>query len=172
MREDDAVTKEVSRGKEVHFVGMTRNGSKVYFTSGEKLLPEDKDTSEDLYLWEAEGDTLTLVSQERHARKRRRMQRVVDRKMRSEAAHPMHFQASEFFDRHAHVPGIDDVLSSDSGDIYFYSPEDLVAGQIGGNGQRNCTCSAMATCSSSRPSNRARKSNARPSPKTAATPRS
>ena len=55
MRENDAVTKEVSRGKEVHFVGMTRDGSKVYFTSAEELLPEDEDTSEDLYMWEAEA---------------------------------------------------------------------------------------------------------------------
>ena len=29
------------------------------------------------------------------------------------------------------------MLAANSGDIYFYSPEDLVEGEIGGNGQRN-----------------------------------
>jgi hypothetical protein len=50
---------------------------------------------------------------------------------------PLNFQAGEYFDRKAHVQGIDDVLAPGDGDIYFYSPEDLVAGEIGGNGQRN-----------------------------------
>jgi hypothetical protein len=50
---------------------------------------------------------------------------------------PRHFQESQYFYLHAHVPGIDDVLAPNSGDIYFYSPEDLVEGEIGGNGQRN-----------------------------------
>lgn len=137
MRENDAVTKEVSRGKEVNFVGMNRSGSKVYFTTAEKLLPQDKDTSEDLYLWEAEGDKLTLVSQEGTLGNDDACNASWTEKCGVKPLTPEHFQEGQFFDRHAHVPGIDDVLAPSSGAIYFYSPEDLVEGQTGGNGQRN-----------------------------------
>jgi hypothetical protein len=137
MRENDAVTKEVSRGKQVLFVGMNRNGSKVYFITGEKMLPADTDTSEDLYMWEAEGDKLTLVSQEGTLGNNDECSATWTVKCGVKMITPEHFEAGEYFDRKAHVQGIDDVLAPGNGDIYFYSPEDLVQGEIGGNGQRN-----------------------------------
>ena len=116
---------------------MTRSGSKVYFITDEKLLPQDTDTSEDLYMWEAAGDKLTLVSQEGSLGNNDECNASWTEKCGVKMITPAHFQESKYFDRHAHIPGIDDVLASNSGDIYFYSPEDLVEGQIGGNGQRN-----------------------------------
>jgi hypothetical protein len=137
MRENDAITKEVSRGKQVYFVGMNRNGSKVYFITDEKLLPQDTDTSEDLYMWEAAGDELTLVSQEGSLGNDDECSATWTEKCGVKMITPINFQAGRYFDRKAHVQGIDDVLAPGNGDIYFYSPEDLVEGQIGGNGQRN-----------------------------------
>ena len=53
MRVDDAVTYDVSQGYDVNYVGMTADGSKVYFTTDQQLAPEDTDTSVDLYMWSA-----------------------------------------------------------------------------------------------------------------------
>ena len=60
------LTYEIAPGHPVHYVGMTADGSKVYFTSAEKLTPEAEDSSTNLYMWseqgELEGDPLTLIS--------------------------------------------------------------------------------------------------------------
>ena len=63
LRANNAITYDVSRGEEVNFVGSTMDLEKVYFTTTEGLDPADADTSRDLYLWEEQGDKLTLVSQ-------------------------------------------------------------------------------------------------------------
>ena len=57
MRVDDAVTYDVSQGHDVTYVGMTADGSKVYFTSAEQLTREDHDASVDLYMWSEEATT-------------------------------------------------------------------------------------------------------------------
>ncbi|MGA8746016.1 MAG: fibronectin type III domain-containing protein [Solirubrobacterales bacterium] len=66
MRVNDAVTYEVSQGKDVRYVGMTADGTKVFFTSEEQLTSEDHDHSTDLYMWSEEGEEahnpLTLIS--------------------------------------------------------------------------------------------------------------
>ena len=45
---------------------MSADGSKVYFTSAEKLTPEAEDTSTNLYMWSEKGELenhpLTLIS--------------------------------------------------------------------------------------------------------------
>jgi hypothetical protein len=137
MRENAAVTKEVSRGHEVTFAGMNRSGSKVYFISDEQLLPQDEDESGDLYLWEAVGDKLTLVSQEGTLGNDDECSATWTENCGVKQITPQFMEEGKFFDRHARVPGMDDILAPNSGDIYFYSPEDLVEGEIGGNGQRN-----------------------------------
>ena len=65
MRVDQAVTYDISRGKDVLPIGMTRSGNRVFFTTGAKLTVDDTDTSTDLYMWEEGGatGTLTRVSQ-------------------------------------------------------------------------------------------------------------
>ncbi|MGA8744900.1 MAG: hypothetical protein WB507_03440, partial [Solirubrobacterales bacterium] len=58
MRIDDAISYCVSckadgEPAEVEYIGMTPDGSTVYFMSEEQLTPEDHDTSVDLYMWSA-----------------------------------------------------------------------------------------------------------------------
>jgi len=62
MRVDDAITYDVSQGHDVHYVGMTGDGSKVYFTTAQQLTPEDTDTSVDLYMWSEATNSITLIS--------------------------------------------------------------------------------------------------------------
>src|SRR5262249_20251508 len=50
-------------GHGVEFVGMTPDGSKVYFTSAEQLTGDDTDNSTDLYMWSEDAPgSLTRVS--------------------------------------------------------------------------------------------------------------
>lgn len=62
MRVDGAVTYDVSRGHAVRYVGTASNGTIVYFLSDERLTAEDTDSSTDLYRWTQAGDALTLIS--------------------------------------------------------------------------------------------------------------
>ncbi len=62
MRVNDAVSYDVSKGAAIEFVGMTRDGSSVTFTSAEKLTGTDTDNSVDLYRWSEATDSLTLLS--------------------------------------------------------------------------------------------------------------
>jgi hypothetical protein len=137
LRENNTLTYDVSRGAEVNFVGSTMNLSKVYFTTPEPLSPEDDDTSSDLYLWEQQGDKLTLVSQNGTLGSSDDCSASWTSKCGVQPLSPQKGQWSEYFDRRAMVTGADDVLAKTSGDIYFYSPEDLVPGKIGGDGERN-----------------------------------
>ena len=61
---NDAVTREVTKGELAYFVGMSHDGSKVDFTTTAQLVPEDEDTSSDMYQYDADTDQWTLVSQE------------------------------------------------------------------------------------------------------------
>jgi len=67
MRVDDSVTYDVSVGHDVTYVGMTSDGSKVYFTSEEHLTNEDLEHGgTSLYMWSEQGEKenhpLTLIS--------------------------------------------------------------------------------------------------------------
>jgi hypothetical protein len=138
MRVDNAMTYEVSRGKEVQFIEMTRNGKKVFFTTTEQLLPADTDTSADLYEWNEEGDKLRLISQNGSLGNSDECNASWTEKCGVQPLNPIAAHVySEFFDQRANVPGLDDLIANESGDIYFYSPEDLVPGEIGGDGERN-----------------------------------
>ena len=62
MRVDGAITYDVSKGYDVKYLGATDSGSKVYFTSPQQLTPDDTDSSTDLYMWSEATDSLTRVS--------------------------------------------------------------------------------------------------------------
>jgi hypothetical protein len=62
MRVDGAVTYDVSKGHAVRYVGIASDGRIVYFLSDERLTSEDVDSSTDLYRWTQAGDEITLVS--------------------------------------------------------------------------------------------------------------
>ena len=83
MRVNDSVTYDVSRGHEVTYVGMTADGSKVFFTSAEQLTPEDHDTSSDLYMWsEATNSTDADLEGQQRRGQYRRMSRILVSGMR------------------------------------------------------------------------------------------
>jgi hypothetical protein len=137
LRVNNAMTYDVSRGAEVNYAGATLDLSKVYFTTTEDLDSADADTSSDLYLWEEQGDKLTLVSQNGTLGTTDDCSSTWTVDCGVQPLSPERAQWGEYFDRRALVPGNDDVLANVSGDIYFYSPEDLVPGEIGGDGERN-----------------------------------
>jgi hypothetical protein len=136
MSVDDALNYEVSEGQDalnhgVNFVGMTNDGSRVYFTSGEQLTPDDTDNSIDLYMWSEEaGGTVTRVSTGEGSSGNANScgagwiggcgVEVVP-------------TPNEFF---AINPNRDRAFAHNAGDIYFYSPEQL-AGAHGFLGRRN-----------------------------------
>ena len=67
MRINDAATYEIAGEHEVTYVGMTPNGSKVFFTSPEQLTSEEHAEGTALYMWSAEKaendePPLTLIS--------------------------------------------------------------------------------------------------------------
>jgi len=137
MRVGNAVTYDVSRGEEVYFGGMTKNASKVLFTTAKALDAADTDTSLDMYMWEEQGDKLTLVSQEGSLGNSDACSASWTPKCGVQILTPEKQVGSLYYELVARVPGLDDELARDSGDIFFYSPEDLVAGEVGGDGQRN-----------------------------------
>ena len=67
MRVNDSVTYDVSQGHDVTYIGMTSDGSSVYFASEEHLTQEDQyHGGADLYMWSEAGELthhpLTLIS--------------------------------------------------------------------------------------------------------------
>ena len=139
MRVDGAVTYDVSQGHDVDYVGMTADGSKVYFTSAEQLTGEDHDASIDLYMWseegEAEGDPLTLVSKgdnpgnagepgNSDACKQLRRLRQASQELRRRHLLRACPTASSTGGAGGNCRS-DNSIASENGDIYFFSPEQL-----------------------------------------------
>jgi hypothetical protein len=129
MSIDNGLADDVSIGQDglnhgVTFQGMTRDGGEVYMTSAEQLTADDHDSNTDLFVWRADDpDTLDRISQG------------------SDGSGDSDECASSWISKCSiQVVGLnaqtDNVLASDSGDLYFYSPEQLVPGK-GVPGQRN-----------------------------------
>jgi hypothetical protein len=125
MRVDGAVTYDVSEGHDVHYVGETEDGSKVYFTTSAELLPTDTDTSIDLYMWSESTNSLTLVSL------------GVGGAGNSDACNSSFtskcgvttYSNIELCQLASGLGGncrSDNSIAAKSGDIYFFSPEQLV----------------------------------------------
>jgi hypothetical protein len=131
------VTYEVSEGHEVNYVGTTADGRTVFFTSTEQLTPGDNDTSRDLYMWDETDGQIHLISRNGSLGNDDACAASWVGKCGVLPLTPLYTDYSEHFDFKTRVEGIDDVLARNSGDIYFYSPEDLVPGEVGGDGQRN-----------------------------------
>jgi len=63
VRVDDSRTYDIAGGKPVHYAGSTADGKTVYVTSAEQLTADDHDSSTDLFVWrESEPHSLTRVS--------------------------------------------------------------------------------------------------------------
>jgi hypothetical protein len=115
MRVNDAITYDVSQGHDVSYIGMTADGSKVFFTSTERLTSEDTDNSADLYMWSQAGDKLTLLSKGGEG---------AQDSGNSDACSASWVSGCGV----AAVAPLDETdssIASESGEIYFYSPEQL-----------------------------------------------
>jgi hypothetical protein len=124
MRVDDAVSYEIAPGHAVNFFGMTKDGSKVFFTSNEQLTSDDTDNSSDLYMWSENNGAPTLT----------RLSIANNGAGNTDECSP----AGGWTGGCGAVPvrgafsyepnlafGADNSIASESGDVYFYSPEQL-----------------------------------------------
>jgi hypothetical protein len=124
MRVHGAITYEVSPSADAIYAGMTSDGSQVLFLTEDKLSPEDSDASLDLYRWDEATNSLTLLSQGNGAGDSDSCAAVWDSGCDVKLVTPER-------------PGLDDTLASGSGDIYFYSPEQLDPQNPGVKNERN-----------------------------------
>ncbi|TMK57448.1 MAG: hypothetical protein E6G51_06725 [Actinobacteria bacterium] len=63
VRIDGERTEEIAPGKQIRYVGATADLRTIYIDATAQLTPDDEDSSEDLYRWDAgQPDELTLVS--------------------------------------------------------------------------------------------------------------
>ncbi len=145
MRVSDAVTYEIAPGQEVNYLGMTSDGSKVYFTSNEELNAEDTDEGADLYMWSAEKaahaeEPLTLLSkgdggsgnsESCSAAWTTRCSIVPVVFMDPKTGGYPNFEGGLGGNGMS-----DSYIAAESGDIYFYSPE-LLNGDMGLKNQEN-----------------------------------
>lgn len=133
MRVNDAVSYDVAKGASVKLIGMTRDGSKVFFESAERLTGDDTDESTDIYMWSEATDSLARVSKgngsgNADACNASWIEGCGAAALSTERGHPAGLPG---------VPGLDDLLAEDSGDLYFYSPEQLDPTRPGLPNQRN-----------------------------------
>jgi hypothetical protein len=126
MRVDNAVSYEVSKGAGVNLIGMTANGERVAFSTREQLLPVDTDNSTDIYVWnEGDGaDFLEIATQG-------------NGKGDTDACNSNWTGQCDAQALTPERPDLDDMLASQSGDIYFYSPEQLDPTNPGVPNERN-----------------------------------
>lgn len=144
MSIDDAPAIAIAGGEAVNYVGMTPDGSKVYFTSAQQLLPADADTSIDLYMWsqkgEEEGRPLTLISAADNDGNAGEAGNTDDCNASWVAECGVGtFSAESYSHLNGNVGGngiSDNAIAAANGDIYFYSPEQL-DGDHGVLGQEN-----------------------------------
>jgi hypothetical protein len=136
LRVNDALTYEPSRGQDdlnhgVKFAGMSPDGSQVYFTTATQMTADDHDSSVDLYRWSESTNSLTRLST------------GVEGTGDSDSCNPSWIEACGVEvvptarKGFGEPPPIDNALAASSGEIYFYSPEQLDVGARGTFGQRN-----------------------------------
>jgi hypothetical protein len=133
MSIDDGPAYDVSIGQDglnhgVTYVGMNADGKAVYFESSQQLTSDDHDTSNDLFMWNADDpSSLTRISKGTSGGDSDQCAASWAAKCSIATVH-----TEEGFES-AHT---DNFIAPESGDIYFYSPEQLVPGK-GVPGQKN-----------------------------------
>jgi dipeptidyl aminopeptidase/acylaminoacyl peptidase len=118
MRVNDAVTYEIAHGKQsIRLIGMTSDGSKVVFASRDHVTPDDTDApfSNDIYVWEEQTNEITRVSQGNGAGDSNECEPPEGPGFIFCSAVPLNTERHDS----------DDPIASESGDVYFYSPEQL-----------------------------------------------
>ncbi len=125
---------DLTEGASAHYVSMDRDGSRVYFTSPDQVTSDDNDESVDLFMWEeASGEVVRLsTGNEGEAGNSDECNVGWVQKcgIQTIDATITRFQPGE---EEFYTP---DNWASQTGEIYFYSPEQL-DGSNGVAGQRN-----------------------------------
>ncbi len=130
MRINDVTTYDIAKGHVVQYVGMTADASEVYFTTVDPLTTGDKDTSTDLYLWSEETKALTLVSAGGGAAGNSDECSATWTEKCGVQTFTSPFYARTFSHGGMYGNGLsDNIIAAASGDIYFYSPEQLDGGK-------------------------------------------
>jgi hypothetical protein len=124
MRADGAVTYEVSRGTGAIYVGMTADGDRVIFMSNNRLTPDDTDISTDLYMWRESDDSVIRLSKG-------------NGQGDSDNCNAGWIGQCGVTPLTTERPDIDDVIASQSGDVFFFSPEQLDPENPGVLNERN-----------------------------------
>jgi hypothetical protein len=131
MRVNDSITYEVSRNHGVTYIGMTKDGSKVLFSSTLQIVPsEDHDTSLDIYEWDEQGDTVKLLTT---GNGNGNTDECNTEYASQCGAEPLDTERGlkggygQFSPEDAQflLPGIDSRLATENGAFFFYSPESL-----------------------------------------------
>ena len=157
IRVNGKETWEVGAGTQITFVGATNDGKTDYFRTAAQLSPEDHDHSTDLYAWnESDPEHLKLISIGTYGEAGNTDACVVPTvKNRNNEDVPWNggkcnIEVIDFIE-YCGVKGkisegfsggqggncySDQAIASKSGDIYFSSPEELIAGK-GEPGQAN-----------------------------------
>ena len=124
MRVNNATTYDVSKGTTVNFLGMTRDGETVDFSTPLQLLPQDTDGSVDIYQWKEHTDSLSLLTQGNGAGD-------------TDACNASWTSNCDVQPLHTERPDLDNTFAQGNGDIYFYSPEQLDPENPGVHNERN-----------------------------------
>jgi hypothetical protein len=125
MRVGGMVSHDLTGGVGVDFVEMTADGSKVAFTSAAQLTGDDTDSSVDMFLWEeGAAEPIVRVSQG-------------NGKGNTDACTTAWTSVCDVESIETTLPELDDAIASQSGDIFFYSPEQLDASNPGVLNERN-----------------------------------
>jgi hypothetical protein len=117
MRVNDAVTYEIAGGTAVDFVDMTPDGSKVFFVTSKQITADDTDNSVDLYEWSLDGSGVASII---------RLSTANNGGGNSDGCTPASGWTSA-----CNVTVVrggaasDNSIAPTSGDVYFYSPEQL-----------------------------------------------
>jgi hypothetical protein len=142
MRVDDAMTYDIAPGNEVQFVGMTPDGSKVYFLSNADLTPDhsDLDTSADLYMWSETSTSpnhLTLLSRGNNPNtgntnacsaswtSRCNVTSITFTNPTNPGGQFADVGYSDSYGGEGGSPYSDNIIAPENGDVYFLSPEQL-----------------------------------------------
>jgi hypothetical protein len=137
MRVDGAVTYDVSAGQDalnhgVNLRGMTSDGTMVFFTSPEQLTADDTDASVDLFRWSESTDSVTLLSVGTGGSGNTNA--CSASWVASCGVEVVPTERENYFGENSWP--VDSVIADDTGEIYFYSPEEL-DGVRGAFGARN-----------------------------------
>jgi hypothetical protein len=118
---DDAAVIHIGEGI---FAGMTSDGTKVAFVSSNRMVPEDTDGSDDMYLWEQSTGEVKILSQG-------------NGQGNSDSCAAFFTERCDVQVLETQRPDLDNAMAEGSGEVYFYSPEQLDPSNPGVANERN-----------------------------------